>query len=152
MSLVWDTSTYYYSDYIYQVSWIYNNNLSSYTTDKVWITLWPLIVTLTFAIESWVLYATQLQIIVNIFTKCHEDITITCKVMAQTRYKLQKFDLWPLSVTLTFDIVMDPVRNTRLHIKVNIYSAQKVVDQRTYSWVSSPIFNRFDNPLHFLKQ
>ena len=60
---------------------------------------------MTFDIESLVSYETQLHIIVNIFTKCHEDITKTCEViMAYTRYKLQNFDLWPLSVTLTFDI------------------------------------------------
>ena len=119
-NLVWDTSTYYY--YFYQVSWIYNNNLWSYTTNKVWNTFWPLIVTLTFAIESWVLYATQLQIVVNIFTKSHEDITIICKVMAQTRFKLQKFYLWPLSVTLTFDIESWMLYATHLHIKVNIFN------------------------------
>ena len=34
------------------------------------------------------------------------------EVMAQTRHKLQIFDLWPLSVTLTFDIVMGFVRDT----------------------------------------
>jgi hypothetical protein len=32
--------------------------------------------------------------------------------MAQTRHKLHIFDLWPLSVTLTFDIVMGFVRDT----------------------------------------
>ena len=57
---------------------------------------------------------------VNISTKYHEDTTITCEVMAQTRYKLQNFDLWPLSVTLTFDIESWVLYATRLHIRVNI--------------------------------
>ena len=82
--------------------------------------LWPLSVTLTFDIESWVLYATRLHIIVNISTKYHEDTTITCEVMARTRYKLQNFDLWPLSVTLTFDIESWVLYATRLLIMLNI--------------------------------
>ena len=40
---------------------------------------------LTFDIESRVLYATQLDIIVNIFTSCYQDITVTCEVMAQDK-------------------------------------------------------------------
>ena len=42
----------------------------------------------------------HIHIIVNISTKYHKDTLITCEVMARTRYKLQNFDLWPLSLTL----------------------------------------------------
>ena len=125
LRVLYGTHLHIISDYIYQVSWIYNNNLSSYTTDKVWFTFWPLIVTLTFAIESWVLYATQLQTIVNIFTKCREDKTITCKIMAQTKYKLQKFDLWPLSVTLTFDTESWILYATHGYILKSTYTRHK---------------------------
>ena len=41
---------------------------------------------------------------VNISTKFHEDTTIVYEAMARTRHKLHIFDLWPLSMTLTFDI------------------------------------------------
>ena len=82
--------------------------------------LWPLSVTLTFDIESWVLYATRLHNMVNISTKFHEDTTITYEVMARTRHKLHIFDLWPLSVTLTFDIESWVLYATRLHNMVNI--------------------------------
>ena len=44
---------------------------------------WPLT-------ESWAMYATQLYIIVKIFTECHENVTNTCEVMAQAKY-------WPLT-------------------------------------------------------
>ena len=37
-------------------------------------------VTLTFDIESWVLYATPLLIIINILTKLYENATITFKL------------------------------------------------------------------------
>ena len=73
---------------------------------------WPLSVTLTFDIESWVRYLTHLHITVNISNKYHEDTTIICEVMAWKKYKLQNFDIWPLSVTLTFDIVMGLVCDT----------------------------------------
>ena len=55
---------------------------------------------------------TRLHSIENISTKFHEDTTTTYEVMAQTRHKLHIFDLWPLSVTLTFDIVMGFVLDT----------------------------------------
>ena len=60
--------------------------------------LWPLGVTLTFDKESWVLYVTCLHVRANISTKYHEDITITCKVKAQTRSKLQNVYFLPLLV------------------------------------------------------
>ena len=82
--------------------------------------LWLLSVTLTFDIESWVLYATRLHNMVNISTKFHEDTTITYEVMARTRHKLHIFYLWPLSVTLTFDIESWVLYATRLHIIINI--------------------------------
>jgi hypothetical protein len=41
-------------------------------------------VTLAFDIESWVLYATRLHIIINILTKLYENATITFKVTART--------------------------------------------------------------------
>ena len=69
--------------------------------------LLPPMVTLTFDIDSWILCATHLHIIVNIFKKYHEDNNMTW-----TRYKLQNVEVWPLSVTLTFDIVMHHVDNT----------------------------------------
>ena len=104
--------TTYYSKHMHQVSWKYNNDLwvMAQTRYKLQnVHLWPLSVTLTFNIKPWVLYMTQLHIIVNICTKCHEDITIICEVMAKTRYNLQNNsiqlrNLWPLSVALTFDI------------------------------------------------
>ena len=76
---------------------------------------WYLGVTLTFDIESCVSYTTRLHIRVNIFIKYHEDTTNTCEVMALTWYKLHNFDLCPLSVTLTFEIVMGLVRDTSTH-------------------------------------
>ena len=82
--------------------------------------LWPLSVTLTFDIESWVLYATRLHNMVNISTKFHEDTTITYEVMARTRHKLHIFYLWLLSVTLTFDIESWVLWATRLLIIINI--------------------------------
>ena len=99
-----------------------NNNLRIVPTSYKWsiFDLWPLSMTLTFDIESWVLYATCLLIRMNISTKYHEDTTITCEVMAQTRYKLQNYDLWPLSVTLTFDIESLVLYLTHLNITMNI--------------------------------
>ena len=82
--------------------------------------LWPLNVILTFDIESLFMYLTHLHIRVNISDKYHEDITVICEVMTQTSYKLHNFDLWPLRVTLTFDIELWVLYVTRLHIKVNI--------------------------------
>ena len=82
--------------------------------------LWPLSLTLTFYIESWVLYATRLHSMVNISTKFNEDSTITYRVMAWTRHKLYSFDLWPLSVTLTFDIELWVLFATHLLIIINI--------------------------------
>ena len=82
--------------------------------------LWPLIVTLTFDIVSWVLYATHLHNMVNISTKFHEDTAITYEVMGRTRHKLHIFYLWPVSVTLTFNIASWVLYATRLHSKVNL--------------------------------
>ena len=50
------------------------------------------------------MYTSCLHIRLNISTKCYEDTTITCEVMAHKLQKSLKFDLWPLIVTLTFDI------------------------------------------------
>ena len=79
-----------------------NNNLRIVPTSYKWsiFDLWPLSMTLTFDIESWVLY--------------------TCEVTARTRYKLHNFDLWPLSVTLTFDIESWVLYATRLLMMLNI--------------------------------
>ena len=55
--------------------------------------LLPLSVTLTFDIESWVLYVTRLQNMVNISTKFYENTTITYEAMARTSHKLHIFDL-----------------------------------------------------------
>ena len=82
--------------------------------------LWTLSVTLTFDLESWVLYVTCLHNMGNISTKFHEDTTITYEVMAQTRHKLHIFYLWPLSVTLTFDIESWVLYATRLLMIINI--------------------------------
>ena len=49
----------------------------------------------------------------------YEDTTITCEVMAQTTYKLQSYDLWPLSVSLTFDIESLVLYLTHLNIRLN---------------------------------
>ena len=65
-------------------------------------------------------YVTCLLIRINISIKFHEDTTRTCEVMAQTKYKLQNYDHWPLSVTLTFDIESWVLYLTHLHITVNI--------------------------------
>ena len=54
---------------------------------------WPQTVALTFDIETYVF--TCLLVKVNISTKYYDNTTITCEVMAKTRYKLQSFDLWP---------------------------------------------------------
>ena len=89
-----------------------------YTLQKNY--LWPLSVTLTFDIESWVLYATGLLMMLNISTKYHGDTTITCEVTARTRYKWPYFDLWPLSVTLTFDLESWVLYATRLLMMLNI--------------------------------
>ena len=98
-----------------------NYEVRARTSHKLHIfDLWPLSVTLTFDIESWVLYATRLHNMVNISTKFHEDTTITYEVMARTSHKLHIFDLWPLSVTLTFDIESWVLYATRLHNMVNI--------------------------------
>ena len=95
----------------------------AYTRHKLHIFyLWPLSVTLTFDIESWVLYATGLHSMVNISTKFYEDTTKTYQVMAQTKHKLQIFDLWPLSVTFTFDKESWVLYVTNLHSMVNIYT------------------------------
>ena len=82
--------------------------------------VWPLSVTVTFEIESWVLYATHLLMMLNISIKYHGDTTITCGVTARTRYKWPYFDLWPLSVTLTFDIESWVLYATRLLMMLNI--------------------------------
>ena len=82
--------------------------------------LWPLSVTLTFEIESWVLFVTRLLMMLNNYTKYYEATTITCEVTARTRYKLHNFDLWPLSVTLTVDIESWFLYATRLLMMLNI--------------------------------
>ena len=52
------------------------------------VDIWSLGMTLTFDIESLILYSTLLHIRVNISIKYHEDTTIVCEVMACPRYKL----------------------------------------------------------------
>ena len=52
--------------------------------------------------------------------KYYEDTTITCEVTARTRYKLYNFDLWPLSVTLTFDIESCVLYAIRILMMLNI--------------------------------
>ena len=87
--------------------WSYNNNFSSYGPDKpknAILDIWPLSVTWSFDIGSWVIYATHLLMTSNNLTKIYEDTTITYQVMARTSQKMAIFDIWPLSVTLTFDI------------------------------------------------
>ena len=81
--------------------------------------LWPLSVTLTFNIGSCVLYATRLLMTLNNLTKFYEDTTITYQVMARTSHKMPIFDLWPLSVTLTFDIGPWVLYATRLLMTLN---------------------------------
>ena len=81
--------------------------------------LWPLSVTLTFDIGPWVLYTTRLLMTLNNLTKFYEDTTITYQVMARTSQKMPIFDLWPLSVTLTFDIGPWVLYATRLHMTLN---------------------------------
>ena len=75
--------------------------------------------TLTFDIESRVLYTTYLLIIINILTKLYENVTITFEVMARTRQKLHVFELLLLSVTLNFDIQSWVFYMTLLHIMIN---------------------------------
>jgi len=65
-------------------------------------------VTLTFDIELQVLYGTHLHIIiVIIFTKYHEYITITCEVIIFTKYH-EDTTIWPGQdinyKILTFDL------------------------------------------------
>ena len=87
-------------------------------------------VTLTFDIESRVLYWTHLHIIiVIILTKYHEYITIICKVI----YHWQgKSHLWPLRVTLTFDIKSWILYATHLQIIVNIFTKYHEDTTTTY--------------------
>ena len=81
--------------------------------------IWPLSVTLTFHIGPWVLYATRLLMTLNILTKFYEATTITYQVLARTSHKMPIFDLWPLSVTLTFDIGPRVLYATRLLMTLN---------------------------------
>ena len=81
--------------------------------------LWPLSVTLTFDIRPRVLYATRLLMTLNNLTKFYEDTTITYQVMARTSQKMLIFDIWPLSVTLTFDIGPRVLYATRLLMTLN---------------------------------
>ena len=55
----------------------------------------------------------------NNLTKFYEDTTITYQVMARTSHKMPIFDLWPLSVTLTFDIGPRVLYATRLLMTLN---------------------------------
>ena len=106
MDLVHDTST-CQSKHFYQVLW-YNKN-------------WPLSLTSTFNLESWMLYAaTRLHIKVNISTKYYEDTLINCEVMARTMYKLQKclplismhdLDLWHRVMGLVRDTPTQPAKH-----------------------------------------
>ena len=85
MGLVRNTPT-QHGEHFHKVPWRYNNNLViARTRHKLNIfDLWPLSVTLTFDIESWVLYATCLLIIINILTKLYDNAAITFEVTART--------------------------------------------------------------------
>ena len=96
--------------------------------------LTSLSVTVTFDIELWVLYLTHLHIIRNIFTKYHEDTTIACEVMAWTMYKLPSFDLWPPSVTFTFDIESWLLYVTHLLIMIYISKLTKLFENASMTF------------------
>ena len=99
---------------------------------------WPLTVTLTFDIGSRVLYATHLLMTLNNLTKFYEVTTITYQVMARTSHKMPIFDLWPRSVTLTFDIGPRIIYATRLLMTLNNLTKFYEATTITYQVMARP--------------
>ena len=81
--------------------------------------LWPPSMTLTFTKGSWVLYMTYRHMTLNNLTKFYKDTTITYQIMARSNQKYPIFYLWPLSVTLTFDIGPWVLYATHRHMTLN---------------------------------
>ena len=111
--------------------------------------VWPLNMTLTFDMRSRILYMTHLHMTLDIFTEFYYDATITRQVMARTSFKMPIFDLWPLSVTLTFDMLPWFLYVTRLHMTLDIFTKFYEDTTITYQVMARtsfkmPIFLHFD--------